>query len=103
MDGEYILQIKIRFLDKCHLNKKFFKKLGNSELVPKLLDNIEENNIDKVLANRFEKRGMRWSRKGARNLAKIIIADRNNTLEKHLNKISWEFKTDDLRKAYNNV
>jgi len=46
---------------------------------------------------------MRWSRKGARNLAKIIIADRNNTLEKHLNKISWEFKTDDLRKAYNNV
>ncbi|MCF8002335.1 MAG: UPF0236 family protein [Halanaerobiales bacterium] len=62
-----------------------------------------ESNIDKVLANRFKKRGMRWSRKGARNLAKIIIADRNDTLEKHLNKINWEFKTDDLRKAYNNV
>jgi hypothetical protein len=165
---EYIPQIEVRFLDKYHLNKKFFRKLGNSEFVPKLLNNIEENdvdemrknlkkarqyrhkkkdkekvdelkkyilknwrfiqdkkreqkmnelglaedirglgamesNIDKVLANRFKKRGMRWSREGARNLAKIIIADRNNTLEKHLNKINWEFKTDDLRKAYNNV
>lgn len=165
---EYIPQIKVRFLDKYHLNKKFFRKLGNSEFVPKLLDNIEENNIDKirknlkkarqyrhknqdkekvdelkkyllknwkfiqnkkkdkkmtdlglpedirglgamesnidkVLANRFEKRGMRWSREGARNLAKIIIADRNDTLEKHLNKINWEFKTDNLRKAYNTV
>lgn len=62
-----------------------------------------ESNIDKVLANRFKKRGMRWSRKGARNLAKIIIADRNDSLERHLKKINWEFKTDDLRKAYNSV
>ena len=161
---EFIPQIEVRFLDEYHLNKKFFKKLGRSKFVPKLLDNIEENdidklrenlkkarqyrhkkkdkekvdelknyllnnwefiqdkkndnlglpdeirglgamesNIDKVLANRFKKRGMRWSREGARNLAKIIIADRNNSLEKHLSKINWEFKTDDLRKAYNTV
>lgn len=166
--NEYIPQVKVRFLDEYHLNKKFFRKLGRSEFVPKLLDNIEDNdidklrenlkkarqyrhkekdkkkvdqlkkyllknwefirdkkqkqkkrdlglpeeirglgamesNIDKVLANRFKKRGMRWSRKGARNLAKIIIADRNDNLEKHLNKINWEFKTDDLKKTYNNV
>ncbi|PXV60007.1 uncharacterized protein UPF0236 [Halanaerobium congolense] len=161
---EFVPQVKVRFLDEYHLNKKLFRKLGRSEFVPKLLDNIEENdidklrenlkkarqyrqkkkdkekvdelegyllknwefiqdkkngnlglpdeirglgamesNIDKVLANRFKKRGMRWSREGARNLAKIIIADRNNTLEKHLNRINWEFKTDDLRKAYNTV
>ena len=62
-----------------------------------------ESNIDKVLANRFKKRGMRWSKKGARNLAKIIIADRNNSLENKLHKINWEFKTEDLKKAYNTV
>lgn len=165
---EYIPQVKVRYLDKYHLNKNLFKKLGRSKFIPKLLDNIKENdidklrenlkkarqyrhkktdkekvdrlkkyllknwgfiqnkkqdqrieklglpedirglgamesNIDKVLANRFKKRGMRWSREGARNLAKIIIADRNNTLEKHLDKVNWEFKTDDLNKAYNTV
>lgn len=30
-----------------------------------------EGNIDKILANRFKKRGMSWSPSGALNLAKI--------------------------------
>lgn len=46
---------------------------------------------------------MRWFRKGAINLVKIKIADRNDSLEKCLNKINCEFETNDLRKAYNNV
>jgi len=85
--------------DKKQKKKK--KDLGLPEEIRGL--GAMESNIDKVLANRFKKRGMRWSRKGARNLAKIIIADRNDSLERHLNKINWEFKTNDLRKAYNNV
>jgi len=30
-----------------------------------------EGNIDKILANRFKKRGMSWSPSGALNLAKV--------------------------------
>jgi len=41
--SEYIPQVQVRFLDEYHLNQKFFRKLGRSEFVPKLLDNIEEN------------------------------------------------------------
>ena len=161
---DYVPQIKARFLDGFHLNKKILRKLGRSKYVPEILEKIEENdkekveeklkeakkyrnkkkdkekveelesyilnnwefiqdkkngdlglpedmrglgamesNIDKVLANRFKKRGMRWSKKGAENLAKIIIADRNNTLEDKLQKINWEFKTEDLKKVYNTV
>ena len=31
----------------------------------------DKGNIDKTLANRFKKKGMRWSRKGALSLAKV--------------------------------
>ena len=159
---DYVPKIKARFLDEFHLNKKVYRKLGRSRFIPKILENIDkkqkdkvkenlkkakeyrhkekdknkvdelkkyilknwyffqdeknnklpnnirglgamESNIDKVLANRFKKRGMRWSKKGARNLAKIIIADRNNSLENKLHKINWEFKTEGLKKIYNTV
>jgi hypothetical protein len=62
-----------------------------------------ESNIDKVLANRFKKQGMRWSKEGARNLAKIIIADRNGKLEQKLAKTNWKFNKKELKKEYRTV
>ena len=62
-----------------------------------------ESNIDKILANRFKKRGMRWSKDGARNLAKIILADRNDELEGALSRLNWEFKDDEIEKEYRTV
>lgn len=62
-----------------------------------------ESNIDKVLANRFKKQGMRWSKEGARNLAKIIIADRNNELEEKFSQINWDFQKKELEQGYRTV
>lgn len=45
---EYIRQLKVRFLDKYHLNKNLFKKIGRLKFIPKLLDNIKEIDIDKL-------------------------------------------------------
>ncbi len=62
-----------------------------------------ESNIDKVLANRFKKRGMRWSKAGAVNMAKIIIAKRNGELEKLLSRRNWEFKDKKDQRGYRTV
>jgi len=62
-----------------------------------------ESNIDKVLANRMKKRGMRWSKAGARNLAKIIIADKNNELEDKMAQINWDIEKDKIEKEYRTV
>lgn len=56
-----------------------------------------ESNIDKVLADRFKKRGMRWSKEGAENLAQIILADRNNALEKWFFSMNWDFKKEKIK------
>jgi len=57
-----------------------------------------ESNIDKTLANRFKKRGVRWTKEGAENLAQIILADRNNSLEKWFSYMNWDFKKEKLIK-----
>lgn len=62
-----------------------------------------ESNIDKVLANRFKKQGMRWSKDGARNLAKIIIADRNNELEEKMAQMNWDFEKKKIEQSYHTV
>jgi len=56
-----------------------------------------ESNIDKVFADRFKKRGMCWSKKGAENLAQIILADRNNSLEKWFSCMNWEIKKEQIK------
>ena len=56
-----------------------------------------ESNIDKVFANRFKKRGMRWSINGAENLAHIILADRNNVLEKWFSTINWDIRKEKIK------
>jgi hypothetical protein len=48
-----------------------------------------EGNINKTLANRFKKRGMRWSRPGALGLAKVGEKIVNNEWD------SWWFKETD--------
>jgi len=40
-----------------------------------------EGNIDKILANRFKKRGMSWSKRGANSLAKVIALRENGELD----------------------
>ena len=40
-----------------------------------------EGNIDKILANRFKKREMSWSKRGANSLAKVIALRENGELE----------------------
>jgi|Deesub1362A_J573_1020465.scaffolds.fasta_scaffold16632_1 hypothetical protein len=45
-----------------------------------------EGNIDKVLANRFKKRGMRWSKNGANAMAKVISLRENKELSSFLSK-----------------
>ncbi len=62
-----------------------------------------ESNIDKVLANRMKKQGMSWSKAGARNLAKIIIADRNNELEEKMEQMNWDIEKEKLQKSYRTV
>lgn len=62
-----------------------------------------ESNIDKVLANRFKKQGMRWSKPGARNLAKIIIANRNNELEQKISQMNWKIKKKEIKQSYRTV
>lgn len=62
-----------------------------------------ESNIDKVLANRFKKQGMRWSKEGARNLAKIIITARNNELSEKISQMNWEFEKKELDQHYRTV
>lgn len=39
-----------------------------------------EGNIDKILANRFKKRGMSWFKRGANSLAKVIAMAENGEL-----------------------
>ena len=56
-----------------------------------------ESNIDKVFANRFKKWGMRWSKEGAENLAQIILADRNNRLEKWFSCMNWEINQEKIQ------
>jgi hypothetical protein len=56
------------------------------KLPPELQGNLHplgaaEGNIDKILANRFKKRGMNWSRRGANSLAKVIALRENGELE----------------------
>ena len=62
-----------------------------------------ESNIDKVLANRFKKQGMRWSKDGARNLAKIIIADRNNELEEKMTQMIWDIDKKKIEQEHRTV
>jgi len=40
-----------------------------------------EGNINKILANRFKKRGMSWSKRGANSLAKVNAMRENGDLE----------------------
>jgi len=51
-----------------------------------------ESNVDKILVVRVKNEGMSWTIEGLKNLAAIIIADRNNELEFKINKRDWEFK-----------
>jgi len=51
-----------------------------------------ESNVDKILVIRVKNQGMSWSIEGLKNLAALIIADRNNELEFKINKRDWEFK-----------
>ena len=51
-----------------------------------------ESNVDKILVIRVKNEGMSWTIEGLKNLAAIIIADRNNELEFKINKRDWEFK-----------
>ncbi len=51
-----------------------------------------ESNIDKIIADRFKKKGMRWTRKGARNLLKVIIAKENGKLEEKIEQQNWYFQ-----------
>jgi hypothetical protein len=39
-----------------------------------------EGNIDKILARRFKRRGMSWSKEGAHCLAKILVLQSNGEL-----------------------
>ena len=47
-----------------------------------------ESNIDKY-ANRFKKKGMSWSRRGATNMAKVMNASANGNLKERLREYSW--------------
>ena len=51
-----------------------------------------ESNVDKILVIRVKNEGMSWTIEGLKNLAAIIITDRNNELEFKINKRDWEFK-----------
>lgn len=41
---------------------------------------------------------MRWTKKGAENLAKIIIAKENGELEEKIEEQNWYFKEKELEK-----
>jgi len=86
--NEYIPQVQVRFLDEYHLNQKFFRKLGRSEFVPKLLDNIEENDIDKLRENLKKARQYRHKEKDKKKV---------DQLKKYLLK-NWEFIRDKKQK-----
>lgn len=62
-----------------------------------------ESNIDKIIANRFKKKGMRWTKEGVKNLIKIIIAEENGKLEEKIEQQNWYFKEKELEKAYTKV
>jgi len=51
-----------------------------------------ESNIDKILGIRVKNQGMSWTKPGLKNIAALIIADRNNELEFKINQKDWEFK-----------
>ncbi len=40
---------------------------------------------------------MRWSKEGAENLAQIILADRNNRLEKWFSCMNWEINQEKIQ------
>lgn len=58
-----------------------------------------ESNVDKILVVRVKNEGMSWTIEGLKNLAAIIIADRNNELELMINRSNWEFKETPVRKG----
>jgi len=63
-----------------------------------------ESNIDKVIADRFKKKGMRWSKKGAKNLVKIKLSKINGELKNKLYEdYNWHFKEEKLEGKYKKV
>ena len=45
-----------------------------------------EGNVDKSIANRIGKRGMAWTKLGARRMTRVLEAERNGVLENYLPK-----------------
>ena len=64
---------------------------------------VAETMVDKKLANRMKKRGMRWSREGARCMALLLMLRANGQLHQWLEETSHEDiqnndKEDNIRK-----
>lgn len=62
-----------------------------------------ESNIDKIIANRFKKKGMRWTKQGSMNLLKVILAEENGELEEKIEQQNWYFEKEKLEKSYEEV
>lgn len=69
-----ICDLEIYLLSNLNHIQDYRKRIGREDLPPL---GTCEGNIDKVLANRFKKRGMSWSKKGADRLSKVVCSLRN--------------------------
>ena len=63
---------------------------------------VIESNVDYILADRLKKQGISWSKEGAKNISRVIIAYENDELEKLLLKEEQEIKEDGVshKRAY---
>jgi len=95
---EKIAKLEKYLLSNLPYIKDYRKRLNKPELPPL---GTCEGNINKVLANRFKKRGMSWSLEGADSLCKVLIADRNNegfrTNSKHKNEKNDSLKSFEIK------
>jgi hypothetical protein len=88
-----IASLETYLLSNLEYIKDYRKRINRPELPPL---GTCEGNINKVLSNRFKKRGMSWSLKGANSLYKVLIAGRNNEEFRTISKHDKE-ETDDLK------
>lgn len=72
----------IGFLDKhrLHLPRITYETTGTGKLIKRQLGTMERH-VDLVCADRFKKRGMSWSKKGAQNLSVLRLQVLNNEWE----------------------
>lgn len=93
-----ITKLETYLLSNLAYIEDYRKRLNKPELPPL---GTCEGNINKVLTNRFKKRGMSWSLQGADSLCKVLIACRNNekfrTNSRHKNKENDVLKSIEIK------